>query len=514
LLRNPHLSWSAGYYEVHLVVPGDLNWYGDVRIGLPLFYIGGFNERLGWATTNNGPDLEEIYALDVDPEHPDHYLFDGGTVPLTRETVTVEFKNGPGTGTVTREFWRTPLGPVIERRRGKVFVLKAAPDGEYRMVDQYLRMMRAGSHAEWLDAMRMRAHESSNFTYADADGTIAYLWNAALPARPHAPAGDTAAVAARSSAEVWTELVPFEALPQLVNPTGGYIHNENDPFHFTNLHEPFDTAAYGANFPRPELRLRSQLALDLIHETPEPLTLEDVIELKHTPRMLLAERVKDDLIRAVRASAPGGEVAEALARVEAWDNTASADSRGSVLFLNWFLRYLRGDAASPPRSLSERRDGAFAEPWRSDAPVTTPRGLADPDAAVRAFAWAVEATANEFGRWDVSWGEVHRVRRGDVDVPVSGCSGWAGCFRTLGFAPAEDGRRVVSGGDGWVLAVEFGDVPRAYSVLAYGQSDRPDSPHYDDQAAMFAAGRLKPVAFTLEQIERGAIRRYRPGREE
>jgi acyl-homoserine-lactone acylase len=101
-----------------------------------------------------------------------------------------------------------------------------------------------------------------------------------------------------------------------------------------------------------------------------------------------------------------------------------------------------------------------------------------------------------------------------VDVPVSGCPGWAGCFRTLGFAPAEDGRRVVSGGDGWVLAVEFGDVPRAYSVLAYGQSDRPDSPHYDDQAAMFAAGRLKPVAFTSEQIERSAIRKYRPGREE
>ena len=67
LLRNPHLSWDAGYYEVHVTVPGVINFYGDCRVGHPLYYTGGFNEHLGWATTNNDPDLEEVYALDVDP---------------------------------------------------------------------------------------------------------------------------------------------------------------------------------------------------------------------------------------------------------------------------------------------------------------------------------------------------------------------------------------------------------------------------------------------------------------
>ncbi|MDH4045925.1 MAG: penicillin acylase family protein, partial [Gemmatimonadota bacterium] len=67
LLRNPHLSWDAGYYEAHITVPGVINFYGDFRVGHPLYFNGGFNEHLGWATTNNNPDLEEIYALDVDP---------------------------------------------------------------------------------------------------------------------------------------------------------------------------------------------------------------------------------------------------------------------------------------------------------------------------------------------------------------------------------------------------------------------------------------------------------------
>jgi acyl-homoserine lactone acylase PvdQ len=69
LLRNPHLTWTAGYYEAHLAVPGVVDFYGDFRIGGPLIVIGGFNRDLGWATTNsNSGDLTEIYALDADPE--------------------------------------------------------------------------------------------------------------------------------------------------------------------------------------------------------------------------------------------------------------------------------------------------------------------------------------------------------------------------------------------------------------------------------------------------------------
>jgi acyl-homoserine-lactone acylase len=106
---------------------------------------------------------------------------------------------------------------------------------------------------------------------------------------------------------------------------------------------------------------------------------------------------------------------------------------------------------------------------------------------------------------------VHRVRRGDVDVPVGGCTGSMGCFRVLSYRADPDGKLRVTSGDGWVIAVEFGKVPRAYSVLAYGLSAKPDSPHHADQAALFARGELKPVAFTEADIAKATIRRYRPG---
>jgi len=153
----------------------------------------------------------------------------------------------------------------------------------------------------------------------------------------------------------------------------------------------------------------------------------------------------------------------------------------------------------------------FAEPWSMAAPTSTPRGIRDMAKAVDAFRWAVDETKRRYGAADIAWGDVHRVRRGDVDVPVGGCSSDEGCFRVLTYRADPDGKLEATGSDGWILAVEFGDEPRAYSVLAYGESPKPDSPYFSDQAAMFARGELKPVAWLDRDIEAQTVKRYHPG---
>ncbi len=502
LVRNPHLAWNAGYYEAHVMVPGVLEFYGDFRIGGPFTVIGGFNRYLGWATTNNAPDNDEVYALDVDSTQVDHYLFDGTSVPLERELVTVHYRNGVGVSSETREFWRTPLGPVVYRGEGKIYVLRSTADGDNRAGQQFLRMMRAQSLAEWKDAMRMRARETSSFTYADRAGNILYVWNGLVPVLPHVGGGDSAAVPAARTSDVFTELVPWDSLPQVLNPKGGYVRNENDAPYHTNLRAILDRAQYPANMPEPSLRLRSQLSLALI-DNDRKMSLEQVMALKNSYRMLLADRVKDDLLAAVRASTPDSAAAAAVELLSRWDNTAAPASRGAVLFAAWYQRYVQGANA----------DSMFAVAWDVNDPVKTPRGLRDADKAVAAFVWAVEATARQYGRVDVAWGDVHRVRVGGFDEPVGGCSGALGCFRVLNFRNEPDGKRAAIGGDGWVLGVEFTDVPRAFSVLAYGESNKPGSPHNGDQGQLFARGEFKRIAFTDAEIDAQTIRRYRPGME-
>jgi len=532
LVRNPHLGWDAGYYEAHMRVPGELDFYGDFRVGGPFGIIGGFNRRLGWSTTNNYHDQDEVYALDVDPERADHYLLDGASLPLEREVVRVPFRNGPGLGTEAVEVWRTALGPVVHRGLGRVFVLRQPGHGEFRLGEQFLRMMRADGLEAWKEAMRMQARTASNFTYADADGNIFYVSNWKPPIRPHPAGGDTAVVAAASTDDVFTRYVPWDSLPMLANPEGGYLHNENDPFHFANMNAVMDPADYPSDFPSPRLRLRSQHSLELVAGD-DVLSLEEVVRRKHSMRMLLADRVKPDLLEAVRASleVPAGtpeeraveeELAAAADVLERWENSVARDSRGGVLFKTWWWRYLEtapgaDDADGTPASagFDAPAEELFREPWTPDAPTSTPRGLADPRRAVEAFRWAIRETERRHGAWDVAWGEVHRARIGEVDVPVGGCTGLLGCFRVLWYTEDDDGKLRVRGGDGWVFAVAFGEgAPRAYTVLAYGQSAKEGSPHHADQLRMFADNRMKPVAFTEEAIREGTIREYRPGLED
>ncbi len=503
LLRNPHLGWDQGYYEAHMTIPGGLNFYGDFRIGGAFGIIGGFNERLGWATTNNYPDREEVYALAADPERPDHFLWDGASLPLQRQVVQVQVKNGAALATVSEESWNTHLGPVVHRAEGLIYVLKSAGAGEYRVGEQFLRMMQASTLEEWQDAMRIHARGASNLTYADADGNIFYVWNARVPRIPHPHGGDSLAIPAAGPEDVWVEEVRWDELPQVLNPPLGYIHQENDPFHFTDPSNPMDPADFPANFPSPRLRLRSQHGISLIGG-PEVFTLEEVVERKHAMGMLLADRLKDDLIAAVAAhpGVGGSEgVREGLDVLRDWDNGVAAESRGGVLFEAWYLSYAEVVG----------EDSIFAEPWSAERPLETPRGIWDREAAVASFVVAVEEVRSRWGSLDVPWGEVHRVRHGSEDVPVGGCTGAYGCFRVLWFEEDEDGRRQVRGGDGWVFAVEFGDVPRAYSILAYGQSARTESPFHDSQAPLFARNVMKSVAFTEAEIEASSMRRYRPG---
>lgn len=508
LMRNPHLQWNAGYYEAHMTVPGVIDFYGDFRIGGPFAVIGGFNKDLGWSTTNNAQDLDQIYSLDVDPAKADHYLLDGKSVPMTRQLTTAQFRNGPGVSSETREFWSTQFGPVFHRANGKIYIFKYASDGEFRAGEQFLRMMLSKNLAEWKTAMKMRARPTSNFTYADRAGNIFFIWNASLPKLPHAPVNETTAVHATKASEIWIELVPFDSLPQFLNPPGGYVHNENSSPHYTNVRGPVNTKNPYPNFEPARLSLRSQLAIQLI-DNDEKYSLEDVVRLKHNYRALLADRAKPDLIEAVKASSPDQMTNSAISTLERWDNTAAPESRGSVLFQIWWTHY--SGIRPPERTQAFPASQTFARVWSIDDPLKTPSGLADKKRAVESFKWAVDEIVKRHGSVDVAWGEVYRVRRGKVDVPVGGCGNDLGCFRILSFTRQDDGKMAATSGDCWVFAVEFGDTPRAYSVLSYGQSRLPSSPYHADQAEMFARGEMKKVAFTATDVDAGAIKRFRPG---
>jgi acyl-homoserine lactone acylase PvdQ len=251
------------------------------------------------------------------------------------------------------------------------------------------------------------------------------------------------------------------------------------------------------------------MSLEML-EGREKFSLEDVKRLKYESRMLVADRVKPDLMKAIRAvENPSEDLRRGLAIIEAWDNTVSRDSRGSMSFKRFWDSY------------AQQNKTPYKLAWDARDPAQTPRGLSDAKLAVELFEDAVRWTRKTYGSEDVAWGAIHRLRLGDVDLPVGGESGLYGIFRVVQYAVAPDGKLVVGtteknnpmqgGGDGWIFAVEFSKPVVAYSVLAYGETSDTASKHSTDQAALFANQQYKKALFSEAEIKANLERSYHPG---
>lgn len=499
LLGNPHLLWAGSmlWHEVHLTVPDEINMYGATLIGFPGPGVG-FNDTLGWSHTVNLHDCDDLYELTLNPDDPAEYLYEGRPVAMTREPLTVEVKTDEGVSAVREDVWRTHYGPIVHMANGKAYAYKCCNIDEYRFLEQWYLMTKARNLDEFRRRLDMLAIPMMNICYADVEGNIFYIFNGRFPDRPQGYDWSGVVPGGTEDTE-WTTVLPQRRLPLLVNPDGGYVQNCNSAPWYTNLNAIIDRTEYPADLTPNFNSLRTQHSLKLI-QSEEKMTLDEIKKYKHSYKLLLADRVKDDVIAAARGKTVDGlELDAACDVLEAWDNTARADSVGGVLFVQFWLAYekLAGDEA-------------FATAWDESKPMHGPRGIADEDAATKALAMAAKELKATAGTLEVPWGAVFRMRRGDLDLPMSGFIGDFGAFRVIGYREAADGKMVALGGDSFVFAVEFGDTPEASSILAYSQSDDPDSPHYADQTAMFARGEWKPVWFTEEDIKANTRRAYRP----
>jgi penicillin amidase/acyl-homoserine-lactone acylase len=98
-----------------------------------------------------------------------------------------------------------------------------------------------------------------------------------------------------------------------------------------------------------------------------------------------------------------------------------------------------------------------------------------------------------------------------VDLPVDGAPD---TLRAIYGKPADDGRLGAVAGDTFILFVSWDRDGQLHSesVHQFGSAtERPASPHYADQASLFATMRTKPVWFTEAQLAGHVVEDYRPG---
>lgn len=495
LLANPHLPWegSMKFHEVHLRVPGIIDVSGATFIGLPVVVIG-FNESLGWSHTVNQVDSDDLYELTLDPTGT-KYAYDELWLPLESRTVTIDVKTGQGVEPRTLTLLSSHYGPVARTSTGQFRAFKSANLAAVNFLTQWNGMGKASSLDSFVDAVRMQQLPMFNLAYADRDGNIWYLFNGRIPLRP-AGYDWAGVVPGNTSKTEWFVIRPLSDLPQLLNPATGYVQNCNDGPWFTNLTRPIDRARFTGYINSDTLEWRTQFSLRTL-SSEHVMTLEKLKAYKFDAEAPFAGAVTDSLVALARTQR-SQDLRDAAAVLAVWDRQTNAESRGAVLYMAWFGQYFNGPGTS------------FRTPWSSAEATRTPSGLADPSRALQALSRAAAAVRQAYGSLDIAWGETHRLRRGSLDLPLRGAGP---TFTSVMYRPEPGNKFVAVGGDSYVLAVEFTSTgPRAYSVLAYSQSSKPQSPHFSDQTKLYATQQYKTAWFTERDIAANSISEYRPNR--
>jgi penicillin amidase len=209
------------WYEAHLA-SGGFDVAGVTLPGVP-FVVVGHNQRVAWGFTNIGPAVSDLY-VETFNDRGEYRTPDGWRQPEHhRETIHVR----DGADEIL-DVLITRHGPIVsglQPGETRQLALKwTAYDPEALRIPLF-DMDSAQNWEQFRDALRRFTSPAQNVVYADVDGHIAYQATGMIPLRS---GGDGSfPVAGDDDAHEWRGYIPFEQLPNILDPPSGIIATAN-----------------------------------------------------------------------------------------------------------------------------------------------------------------------------------------------------------------------------------------------------------------------------------------------
>ncbi len=493
LMSDPHLPWDGAtkWHEAHLIV-GDRWIYGASFAGSPGIAIG-FTADLAWGFTNNGADIADVYRLKLNPANPGQYLYESKWRDLRSKTFVVEVRGEDGAiQRVERVVRFSHHGPIMQedRKANEAFAVRLAAFESQSEVLDWVNTMGAKSLKEFEGALD-RAHGYKwNCVAADRAGNIGYYYLCAARERDDSIAWN-APVDGSSAKTEWGAALSWRKLPHVVNPAGGYIVNcNNNAFTVTrggDLKPGKFPRSYGSQSTKLATDTRAYRAIGLI-EARAKHDQASISSITFDIKTLTAEPLVKRILGAAAAvddgkGSGGGRRAAALRVLREWDGYATIENQ-ALPILAGFLQ------AAEEEGLSLRQ-----------LEKQSPKSL------MALFDAGLDLLNKRWGSGSITWGQLHVIHRGDLEVPVPGAGSERGKdpFSTLfmvGAKTIQNGQYPADSGSSWLQSVSYLDGKvSAGTVLPLGNSNDPASRHYNDQAPLYAARKMKPALLSRAEIE-------------
>ena len=521
LANDPHLKLSAPalWYFARLEAPG-LKVAGATLPGLPVVVLGQ-NGAIAWGFTNTGPDVQDLYLEQVDPNDAGRYRTPEGWAAFESGAEVIKVKGRPDVPFTWR---RTRHGPVISdagtvadvlvpgARPGHVLAMRwTALDADADPVGTALAMQRAQSVAEFIAATRTFVAPMQNMVVAGRDGHIGVVAPGRIPVR--GPDNDLHGLVPAPGWEArydWTGWVPAEETPRETDPERGWIATANQ--RVTAPDYPHYITSEWA-LPYRQQRIEQLLRARSRH------TIDDLAAMQADERSLAALALLPWLRQAASAHPLA---AAAQAQLRTFDGTMAAGSAAPLIFWAWQRQLARGifqddtGAALWERSLATRtfQDaledvlGRDDTSWCDDRGTPPTESCADQSGA--ALSRALDELQARFGsdlsKWQ--WGQAHQARSEhrpfsrvkalarwfELRVPVGGDTHTVNVGR-VGLRPdATTGELYLNEhGPSLRALYDLGDPAQSRFVHSTGQSGIFLSPLFSSFVQRWAAVQFVPV---------------------
>ena len=497
LMTDPHLTWEgmAVFYEARMHAGGE-DLCGFWLVGSPIPALG-HNAHVAWACTTGGPDTSDVYMVKLNPENPLQYQYEGEWRDFEMKQFNINIK---GAEPQQKPAFYSLYGPVVEEPNFEKGIAYCGATSYFDQVDlfeQMYLMCTADNCEQFYQALAMNQMMEQNITFADDAGNIQYVRTGRTPIRPDGYDW-SAPVPGGIDASRWRGIHDIADLVQIKNPPQGYFENCNvspavmmkDSPMTPDKYKPYIyNVSWDGNSPRGK-RLFQLLDAD------DKITKEKAIEYMMNVYDLLAQPWQMALQNAVstvgRERMADRDFARAVNAVLQWNGQFTADSTAAPLVKFWRLK---------------------CQDAIDTVAIAKPKALPKPDKVklLDLFSQTIAELKTKYGKWDIAWGDIHLVGRNGRYFPCDGADFGSEKLETQTETVRDVSSREIEEGSGKYVAfngsgtmlIAFMDPKGvdSYTVVAWGQSADPASPHNTDQAEkLYGARQVKPTWFKKDDL--------------
>ena len=502
LANDTHLELTIPsiWYEIHLTGPG-WNVKGFTLPGAPMVIIG-HNDRIAWGFTNNGADVQDLYIETFNPASADEYRVKGAwtKAQIIDETIRVKGQADEHLQVVV-----TRHGPVVHRDGDRAYALRWTATEPGGLANSYNWLGKALNWNEFRNVMKHVWGPGQNAVYADVDGNIGYVMAARVPIRKKGH-GEVPVPGDTDDYE-WAGYIPFDQLPQALNPESGLIVTANARVVGPN-YKPYLTDRW-------EEPYRTARIYDLLHDRHD-LRPEDMLKVQTDTYSYPHVFVADQLIAASKTVKPKDARAQKLIEgLKDWNGIADANS-AEVSFLHATRRAATEILLEPflgmETALYQWRSNAFLQKILTDRPAKwLPSAYKNYDELLAAAAdRAVDKLAEQSGSPRIEDWAWKRFNSLNMVHPI-GHAGALKWFLSITDKPQSGTVYSIRAatkthGPAMRFVANPGNWDNSILLIPAGQSGQLGSSHYSDQFSYWYEG--KPIFAPFSDAAEAKTRKH------